>query len=142
MTFLGMGNLEVVIVLLVAFIFLGPERMVDAARLMGKAVREVRRMASELPSLDLDESMLEPDETPAAQRTRDQRPADQDRSSSKSSPDGDDEKAAGESSPPPGAPAADDDSAPADAPVAFRPSAREPASPGQPSADESPQDRT
>ena len=142
MSFLGMGNLEVVIVLLVAFIFLGPERMVDAARLMGRAVREVRRMASELPSLDLDESMLEPDETPAAQRNRDRRPVDQDRSSSKSSPDGDNEKASGETSAPSGTPAADEDSAHADAPVAFRPSAREPASPAQPSADESPQDRT
>jgi|AP95_1055475.scaffolds.fasta_scaffold110068_2 sec-independent protein translocase protein TatB len=142
MTFLGMGNLEVVIVLLVAFIFLGPERMVDAARLMGKAVREVRRMASELPSLDLDESMLEPDETPAAQRNRDQRPADQDRSSSKSSPDGDDDKAPEETSAPSGTPETDEDSARTDAPVAFRPAARESASPAQPAADESPQDRT
>ena len=133
MTFLGMGNLEVVIVLLVAFIFLGPERMVDAARLMGKAVREVRRMASELPSLDLDESMLVPDETPAAQRNRDQRLADQDR---------DADKAAGETSAPSGTPEADEDSARKDAPVTFRPAARESASPAQPAADESPQDRT
>lgn len=61
MNFLGMGTMEVLIVLLVAFIFLGPERMVDAARLMGKAVREVRRLSAELPRLDLDED----DESPA-----------------------------------------------------------------------------
>ena len=46
-----MGTLEILIVLLVAFIFLGPQRMVDAARLIGKASREIRRMSDELPSL-------------------------------------------------------------------------------------------
>ena len=51
MSFLGMGPLEIFIILLIAFIFLGPERMVDAARLMGKALREIRRMTAELPKL-------------------------------------------------------------------------------------------
>ena len=36
MSFLGMGTMEIFIILLVAFIFLGPERMVDAARTLGK----------------------------------------------------------------------------------------------------------
>ncbi len=58
MSFLGMGPMEVLIVLLVAFIFLGPERMVDAARMLGKATRELRRMAAELPRLDLDQDDL------------------------------------------------------------------------------------
>ena len=31
MSFLGMGTMEILIILLVAFIFLGPERMIDAA---------------------------------------------------------------------------------------------------------------
>ena len=55
MNFLGMGPMEVLIVLLVAFIFLGPERMVDAARMLGKATRELSRMPAELPRLDLDQ---------------------------------------------------------------------------------------
>ena len=55
MNILGMGTLELVAVLLVAFIFLGPERMVDAARLLGKASRELRRLTDELPDLVLDE---------------------------------------------------------------------------------------
>ena len=55
MNFLGMGPMEVLIVLLVAFIFLGPERMVDAARMLGKATRELSRMVAELPRLDLDQ---------------------------------------------------------------------------------------
>ena len=55
MNFLSMGPMEVLIVLLVAFIFLGPERMVDAARMLGKATRELSRMVAELPRLDLDQ---------------------------------------------------------------------------------------
>ena len=51
MSFFGMGPLEIIIVLVVAFIFLGPERMIDAARLLGKAVREGRNLAGEIPRL-------------------------------------------------------------------------------------------
>ena len=50
MSFLGMGPMEVLIVLLVAFIFLGPARMVDAARVLGKGMRELRRLSAELHS--------------------------------------------------------------------------------------------
>ena len=46
MSFLGMGTFEILIILLVAFIFLGPERMVDAARTLGKWTGELRRMGS------------------------------------------------------------------------------------------------
>ena len=60
MSFLGMGPMEVIIVLLVAFIFLGPERMVDAARMLGKGMRELRRLTAELPRLDLDEEDIFP----------------------------------------------------------------------------------
>ncbi len=60
MNFLGMGPMEIFIVLLVAFIFLGPERMVDAAKMLGKATRELSRMAAELPRLDLDQDDVIP----------------------------------------------------------------------------------
>ena len=59
MTFLGMGPLEVMIILLVAFMVLGPQRMIDAAKLLGKATREVRRMSQGLTDA-LDETMEEP----------------------------------------------------------------------------------
>ena len=59
MTFLGMGPLEVMIILVVAFIVLGPQRMIDAAKLLGKATREVRRMSQGLTDA-LDETMEEP----------------------------------------------------------------------------------
>ena len=61
MNILGMGSLEVLAILLVAFIFLGPNRMVEAARFLGKMAREARRMTADLPDLMLDE-----DETPEA----------------------------------------------------------------------------
>ena len=48
MNFLGMGPLEIAIIMLLAFIFLGPERMMDAARQFGKLSRELRRMTSEV----------------------------------------------------------------------------------------------
>ena len=54
-----MGPLEVMIILLVAFIVLGPQRMLDAAKLLGKATREVRRMSQGLTEV-LDETMQEP----------------------------------------------------------------------------------
>lgn len=52
MSFLGMSYLEILVVALVAFVFLGPERMVGVARNLGKMVRTVRAMAADLPSID------------------------------------------------------------------------------------------
>ena len=46
MSFLGMGTMEILIILLVAFIFLGPERMIESARTLGKWTAELRRMGS------------------------------------------------------------------------------------------------
>ena len=55
MSFLGMGFMEILIILIIAFIFLGPERMIDAAKMLGKAVREVRNVASEIPRVVVDD---------------------------------------------------------------------------------------
>ena len=55
MSFLGMGSIEIVVILVIAFIFLGPERMVEAARMLGKLVAEARRMAADLPDIVMDE---------------------------------------------------------------------------------------
>jgi len=55
MNFGGMGTLEVLFVLLIAFIFLGPQRMSDAAKTLGKFVRQLRQMTADLPDLVLDE---------------------------------------------------------------------------------------
>ena len=59
MNFLGMGTMEILVVLLVAFIFLGPERMVDAARFLGKLVGEARRMSAEFRDIVLEEEEMD-----------------------------------------------------------------------------------
>ena len=67
MSFLGMGTMEILLILVLAFIFLGPERMVDAARMLGKLVREGRKLASELPQVvieDDDIKIIYNDEAP------------------------------------------------------------------------------
>ena len=43
-----MGTLEILVILLLAFIFLGPERMVEAAHRLGKALGEFRKLTSEM----------------------------------------------------------------------------------------------
>lgn len=72
MNFLGMGPMELFIVLLVAFIFLGPDRMVTTARKLGKTMNEVRRMAAEMTEMtDLDLTEDEPPEpTPPYRESR------------------------------------------------------------------------
>jgi Tat protein translocase TatB subunit len=43
----GVGMPEMVVILVIALIFLGPERLPEVARTMGTWVRELRRMSSE-----------------------------------------------------------------------------------------------
>ena len=81
MNFLGMGPMEVIIVLLVAFIFLGPQRMVEAAKLLGKGMNELRRLTAELPRLDLDDEDLivsngKPSTSPGKEAYRSESPRD------------------------------------------------------------------
>lgn len=77
MSFLGMGPLEIVIILLIAFIVLGPERMVDAARYLGRLVVEGRKLASEMPRVvveDDDIKVVNAGETISMTRGADRRP--------------------------------------------------------------------
>ena len=61
MDFLGIGPIELLVVALVAFLFLGPTRMVEVARSFGRIVQEIRRTTSDLPSLmALDEPIDQP----------------------------------------------------------------------------------
>ncbi|MCH7786752.1 MAG: twin-arginine translocase TatA/TatE family subunit [Chloroflexi bacterium] len=69
MNFLGMGTMEIVVVLLVAFLFLGPERMIGVAKTLGKTMAELRRMTEDLPKLVLDEDEnAKPPEAPIVHR--------------------------------------------------------------------------
>ena len=65
MNILGMGPLEILVIALIAFIFLGPERMSDAVRLLGKAFREGRNIASTIPRV-----VVEDDDIKVVERGR------------------------------------------------------------------------
>lgn len=52
MDFFGIGPLELVVILLVALVALGPGRMTEAGRKLGRFVREVRRATSQVPRLE------------------------------------------------------------------------------------------
>ncbi|MCH2321387.1 MAG: twin-arginine translocase TatA/TatE family subunit [SAR202 cluster bacterium] len=60
MSILGMGPFEILVVLLLAFIVLGPQRMIDATRQLGKTTRDLRHFLDELPSISLDEEPSSP----------------------------------------------------------------------------------
>ncbi|MDA0988568.1 MAG: twin-arginine translocase TatA/TatE family subunit [Chloroflexi bacterium] len=68
MDFLGIGPVEVLAIALVAFLFLGPARMMEVARSLGKIVQEVKRTTSDLPSLI---SLDEPNDQPPSKRFND-----------------------------------------------------------------------
>ncbi|MBI4338498.1 MAG: twin-arginine translocase TatA/TatE family subunit [Chloroflexi bacterium] len=66
MNFFGIGPMELLIVLVVALLVLGPAKMADTAKSLGKAVRDLQRAASEVPrALSLDD---EPKTAPAPER--------------------------------------------------------------------------
>ncbi len=48
MDFLGIGPLELIVVLIIAFIVVGPERLPELARSVGKTMREVRALSQGL----------------------------------------------------------------------------------------------
>ncbi len=58
-SFFGMGALEIIVIALLAFILLGPERMIDAARTLGRLTREGRRMASEIPRVVMEDDNID-----------------------------------------------------------------------------------
>jgi Tat protein translocase TatB subunit len=47
MDFLGMGPWEILLILVIAIIFLGPGKIVDFARTLGKWVRAIRRAGND-----------------------------------------------------------------------------------------------
>ncbi|MDD9994965.1 MAG: twin-arginine translocase TatA/TatE family subunit [Dehalococcoidia bacterium] len=61
MNILGMGFLELLVVFFIAFVVLGPERMVEMSRKAGRLVGDLRRMNSGLrETLTIDEPEEDP----------------------------------------------------------------------------------
>ncbi|MCH2309495.1 MAG: twin-arginine translocase TatA/TatE family subunit [SAR202 cluster bacterium] len=50
-----MGSLEILVILLIGFIVLGPQKMIEAARFLGDLVGQLRGVAKSIPHMDLDE---------------------------------------------------------------------------------------
>ena len=48
MNFMGMGVMEIAVILLVAFLVLGPSKSIDMARTAGKMVRDLRRSFADI----------------------------------------------------------------------------------------------
>jgi len=71
----GIGWMEVGFVLVLALIVLGPDKMLETARLLGKAIRDVRRTTEEVTrSLSLDEEPLPSGQETAKDRELAQEP--------------------------------------------------------------------
>lgn len=67
MDFFGVGPMEMILVLFVALVFMGPARMMETARSLGKMLRQVRQATQDIPQLlNLDEALDQPpvDEKP------------------------------------------------------------------------------
>jgi sec-independent protein translocase protein TatB len=47
MDLMGMGPLEIIVILVIALAIFGPQRMAEISRSLGKAVREFRKVSSE-----------------------------------------------------------------------------------------------
>ena len=50
MNFLGMGMPEIVVILVIAFLALGPSKSIEMARTTGKVLRNLRRTFNEITS--------------------------------------------------------------------------------------------
>ena len=84
MNMMGVGPLELFVVLLVAFLVLGPERMVSSARDVAKVVADLRQTFSNIPRTlddlleqpeDPESAEIEPEEGPGVARPRRRRSA-------------------------------------------------------------------
>lgn len=63
MNFMGIGPLELLLILAIALVVLGPGRVVDTGRKLGRFVGQVRKVTSDLPSL-MEELVAGEEETP------------------------------------------------------------------------------
>ena len=55
MNIFGMGTLEILLIMLIAFIFLGPEKMIAGAKKLGQLTRDARNLSTNFNTILLDE---------------------------------------------------------------------------------------
>ncbi len=56
MNFLGIGGLELLVIAVLAYFLLGPKKMADAGKLLGNALRELRRQRDDFTSMLMQET--------------------------------------------------------------------------------------
>ena len=61
MNIIGIGFTELIFVLLIALVFLGPGKMVEIAKKIGGMLRQFQNTANELPKMLALEDLEEPD---------------------------------------------------------------------------------
>ncbi|MEE8363663.1 MAG: twin-arginine translocase TatA/TatE family subunit [Dehalococcoidia bacterium] len=66
MNFLGVGTMELIVVLGLALLILGPKRMIEASRSAGKLMRDLRRQRDEFTGLVMSQFEDEDEPAPAA----------------------------------------------------------------------------
>ena len=49
---LGMGSLEILVILLISFLLLGPQKMISGARMLGDLMAEAKRFDQQIPHVD------------------------------------------------------------------------------------------
>lgn len=75
--FLGMGSIEIVTILVIAFLVFGPSKSIEMARTVGKLIRELRRNFSEIASsfdVDLTHSSRTRPTPPTSRSSEEDRP--------------------------------------------------------------------
>ena len=58
----GIGPMELILILFITLIFLGPNRMAEAGRYLGKAMKELRKTTTDMSKLVFEESEDNPKE--------------------------------------------------------------------------------
>lgn len=56
MNFIGIGPMELLVIATLAFFLLGPKKMADSGKAVGKAITELRKQRDELTSLIMDDT--------------------------------------------------------------------------------------
>ncbi|MFC1977186.1 Sec-independent protein translocase protein TatB [Chloroflexota bacterium] len=69
MGFFDMGPLEILLILIVALIIWGPEKLPEIARTLGKAVRALRKTTSDLTATITKELDIDEKDPPSQSRT-------------------------------------------------------------------------
>ena len=58
---LGMGPMEVAVILLVAFIFLGPQKMIGGVKTLGEMLSQMRKITRSITDIDLETELSNQD---------------------------------------------------------------------------------